>query len=78
MTASNGISCFILERTYEDPNDPYAEWSYVCNQACTGNRSYKFTDGNVSPGFISYRVTAMLQGGGTIVSGISTEHIVSH
>ena len=78
MNASNGITCFILERTYEDPNDPYSVWDCVCNQPCTGIRSYRFTDNNVSPGFITYRVTAQLQGGGTIVSEFSTEHIVSH
>lgn len=73
-----GVTDFILERTYEDPTDPYAFWEEVGNIPCTSNRSFKFTEPNVFPGFISYRVVAMNGLTQVDVSDISTEHIVQH
>ena len=78
LTSEQGISGFIVERTYEDPMDPYAQWDCVCASPCNGTRSYKTTDLNVSPGFITYRVTAYFQFGGSMMSDNSTEHVVSH
>jgi hypothetical protein len=78
MTTDDGITGFIVEKTYEDPSDPYASWECVCTQPCNSTRSYKFTDNNIFPGFITYRVTAFMQLGGTIVSENSTEHVVAH
>ena len=78
VTSSVGVVSFKLERTYEDPNDTYSEWQEVASGACNGSRSYKCKDGNVSPGFINYRVLAQLEDGSTIQSAVSTVHIVSH
>jgi hypothetical protein len=74
----NDVTCFIVERTYDDPADPYAMWDVVSNTPCTGARSYKCTETNVFPGFLSYRVTAYMTAGGTVTTPVSTIHIVSH
>lgn len=78
LTDNQGISCFVVERTYEDPNDPYAEWEDICSMPCGAGRSFSHHDLNISPGFISYRVIAYYQFGGSMMSLTSTEHIVSH
>ena len=78
LTTNAGVSGFVVERTYEDPNDPYANWEIICSMPCGPGRSFKYHDLNVSPGFISYRVIAYLQVGGSLMSLISTEHIVQH
>jgi hypothetical protein len=75
---SNSVTCFTLIRTYEDTTDPYAEWTQVGNIPCNATRSYKLTDENVSPGFVSYRVVASLCAGGYEFSDVETIHIVSH
>ncbi len=74
----NDVSGFIVEKTYEDPTDPYANWEIVSAVPNSGGRSFKCTDNNVFPGFISYRVTATFLGGGTCITPISTVHIISH
>jgi len=60
ITATWGISApgndvrgFLVERTYEDPADPYANWEIVSAMPNTGGRSFKCTDNNVFPGFVS-------------------------
>jgi hypothetical protein len=78
MTSESGVIGYIVQRTYEDPNDPYAFWEDICAMSCSGSRSYKFTDPNVSPGYITYRIVATMNGSTSIVSGYNTIHIVSH
>lgn len=78
LTSEQGITGFLVQRTYQDPNDPYACWEDICIMSCNSTRSYKHTDQNVDPGFITYRVIAFLQFGGSMMSENSTEHIVSH
>jgi hypothetical protein len=73
-----GVSGFIVQKTYEDPGDPYATWEDICSMACGNERSFKHEDMNVSPGFVSYRVIAYMLGGGSVMSMISTERIVGH
>ncbi|HOZ69423.1 MAG TPA: hypothetical protein PLU11_00260 [Chitinophagaceae bacterium] len=72
------ITGYIVERTYEDATDPYASWETVAIVAHTGARSYKVTNTNVTPGFISYRVRVMNGNTEIAVSPVSTEHIVAH
>ena len=74
----NDVSDFVVERTYEDPADPYANWEMVTAMPNAGDRSMKCTDTNIFPGYISYRVTALLISGGAYVSPVSTVHIISH
>ena len=78
LTSNEGVTCFVVQRTYEDPTDPYAVWDDICLLPCGAARSFKHTDMTVFPGFISYRVIGYLQFGGSLMSAISTEHIVSH
>jgi hypothetical protein len=78
FTSSSGVSGFIVERTNEDPNDPYSVWVTVGSQACDGSRSYKCCDESPFPGYINYRVTAVLNNGNTVQSGISVVHIAAH
>ncbi len=70
------VSSFTVIRTYEDPTDPYAEWTPVGNCNCNSQRMYRSTDQNVSPGFVSYRVVATLTSGGYAYSDIETIHIM--
>ncbi|HEV8286993.1 MAG TPA: hypothetical protein VGQ09_21935 [Chitinophagaceae bacterium] len=76
FTSANASS-FTVQRTYEDPTDPYAFWEDVSSTACNSSRSYKCDDANVYPGYISYRVIALLNDGSTIASEVSTIRIVS-
>ena len=78
MSSESGVTGYAVQRTYEDPNDPFAFWENICAMPCNGSRSYKWTDENVFPGFISYRILATMSSGGSILSEILTIHIVSH
>ena len=78
LANNQGVAGFIVQKTYEDPNDPYSNWENICSVPCGAGRSFKYHDLNVFPGFITYRVVAYLQGGGSFMSQISTEHIVQH
>jgi hypothetical protein len=78
VTSSAAVVSFSVQKTYEDPYDPYSEWVEVSSNGCNGSRSYKCTDMNVSPGFINYRVVARLTDGSSIESALSTVHVVSH
>jgi hypothetical protein len=76
--SSGDVTNFAVQRTYEDPTDPYAVWEPVCSMACNSSRSYKHTDENVYPGYINYRVVALMNDGTTTMSDITTVRIVSH
>jgi len=78
FTSASGVSGFIVERTNEDPNDPYSVWVTVGSQACDASRSYNCCDESPFPGFVNYRVTAVLNNGTTIRSDVSVLHIASH
>ena len=78
LTSNAGVTGFVVRRTYEDPNDEYAEWTIVYSLPAGNLRSFKCTDDGVTAGMVSYQVLAMLQGGGMIASPISIERIVSH
>lgn len=78
LNSNAGVTGFLVQKTYEDPTEPYAYWEDICAMPCGAGRSFKHHDLNVFPGFISYRVIAYLQVGSSIVSAISTEHIVRH
>ena len=77
LSTEGGTVGFKVEKTYEDPTDPYAIWENVDNVACTGSRSYKSKDENVFPGNISYRVVAQKADGTSVESGVSTVRIAS-
>lgn len=72
LSSSDGVSGFLVEKTYEDPSDPYAYWETVSTMPCTGARSYKCTDNGVFPGVITYRVTAHLNDGRAVISELAS------
>jgi len=78
ISSNEGVLGFSVQKTYEDPTDPYAFWEDLCSVPCNPVRSYKHTDANVFPGYINYRVVAMMSNGSSVVSETVTVRIVSH
>ena len=78
LTSDAGVAGFSVQRTNEDPNDPYSTWTGVGSVSCNSSRSYKWTDENVLPGYISYCIVAVMNDGTTVPSEIITVRIVSH
>jgi len=77
MASYAGVAGFVIQRTYEDPTDLYANWETFSVVPGNAGRSASFTDDEVSPGFINYRVVAKMTNGSSEVSEISTVRIVS-
>ncbi len=77
LTSSEGVVGFQVQKTYEDPTDPYAFWEDVTAVPCNGSRSYKHTDNNVYPGNSNYRVVVLKADGSSEASEISTVRIMS-
>ena len=77
VEATSGVVNFSIQRTYEDPTDPYAVWDDLGSLPEDGSKFYRYTDENVFPRFITYRVTATLIDGTTADSGLSTIQILS-
>lgn len=73
----DGVAGFTLQRTYEDPTDPYAFWEDAGVVGNNPSRSYKYTDNACLPGSIHYRVVAHYADGTSIVSDIVSVKIVS-
>lgn len=79
MTSEAGVSGYLVQRTYQDPTDPYSLWDNCGSVPCTSSRSYKWTDTGLFPGFVSYRVVAVMSNNGSnIVSDVLTIHISGH
>jgi hypothetical protein len=76
--SSTNASGFSVQRTNEDPNDPYSVWIDVGSAACNSSRSYKCNDANPFPGLINYRVVALMNDGNTVISEVSTVKIMAH
>jgi hypothetical protein len=78
LIANDGVTDFVVQQTYEDPADPYAYWSDLATIPCNGDRSFKYTDATVYPGFVSYRIVAINGLAVVDVTNVSTVHIVQH
>lgn len=76
--SSTNVASFTVQRTNDDPNDPYSVWINVSCVGCDGSRSYKCHDDNPFPGFVNYRVVAVMTDQSTVTSQISTLHIAAH
>jgi hypothetical protein len=76
--SSTSASGFTVQRTNEDPTDPYSVWIEVGSCSCNSSRSYKVNDANPFPGLINYRVIAVMNDGSTVTSDVSTIKIMSH
>jgi hypothetical protein len=75
---SSNVAGFTVQRTNEDPSDPYSVWVNVSTMGYDASRSYKCDDENPFPGLINYRVIATMTDQSTITSQISTVRIVAH
>lgn len=78
LASADGITGFTVQRTYEDPTDPYSYWENIKSVPNDASRSFKYTDENVFPGLINYRIVAQLEDGTSLTSDISTVRIVAH
>lgn len=76
MTTSTGIDHYEIQSTYEDPYDEYSNWTTEGTAMNNRSNIVKFTHQSVMPGFINYRVIAVLSDGrSNIVSGIHSTTI---
>ena len=78
ITSTDGVTGFIVQKTYEDPTDPYAFWEDLCSLPCNPSRSFKHTDNSVFPGYINYRIIAQMDNGSDVMSETVTVRIVQH
>jgi hypothetical protein len=76
VTSSEGVAAFVVERTYQDPGDPYAMWENITSVPGSPSSTYKYEDENVFPGTITYRVTMVMTNGAVTAPFISTITIV--
>jgi hypothetical protein len=65
----------MVERTYFDPADPYSEWDEADSIYANGTQLYHAGETKVYPGFVSYRVRAIMNDGSSVVSNYSTVSI---
>jgi len=72
------VVSYTIQKTYQDPTDPYSFWEDVYSTPADGSRASKFTDNNTFPGITNYRVVAQLEDGTSIVSEVSAVKIVAH
>jgi hypothetical protein len=75
---TGNVASFTVKRTYEDPADPYAFWEDVSTVPGGSGRSFKYTDESVFPGYVNYKIVALMDDGSSIVSEVATVRIVSH
>lgn len=75
MHNNAGICNFIVESTYEDPNDPYSVWGTIGVIPCTNSPIFKLTNYPELPGTLNYRVIAVMDDNSTVTSGIYTTYI---
>ncbi|HUC82037.1 MAG TPA: hypothetical protein VMR70_14130 [Flavisolibacter sp.] len=61
---------FILQRTYDNPTSSSAYWENLTAIPCAAMRSFTYTDKEVFPGTISYRVVALRTNGRRVLSEI--------
>ncbi|MBC7949641.1 MAG: hypothetical protein H7Y42_17270 [Chitinophagaceae bacterium] len=78
LTTNTGVLYFQLQRTYQDPTDPYSMWENIATIECTAERTFKYNDKEVLAGRIYYRVVAYFEGDYSITSEVSDIKIVSH
>lgn len=77
VNSSTDIIGFGVQRTYEDPADPYANWEDVGTVPNSAARSFTHKDQQVFAGIIHYRVIAIHADGTTASSEVSSVRIPS-
>ena len=77
MTSNADLVGFDIEKTNEDPNDPYSVWQVVGSVAGSDARSFKLNDQSVNPGQTNYRITAWYSDSRSSTSEVLTVKIMS-
>lgn len=77
VSLPGSVAGFTVQRTYEDPTDPYAFWEDLGWVPANATRSFTYTDKEVFPGVISYRVVALQTDGTAVLSDVSQVRIPS-
>ena len=77
MVSNTNLVGFDIEKTNEDPTDPYSVWVDVGSIAGSNERSFKMNDPIVSPGQTHYRITAWYSDSRSSTSEILTVKVVS-
>ena len=78
MADNTNLAGFDIEKTMEDPNDPYSVWVPVASVPGSSVRSFKYTDDAVSPGTSNYRIIAYYSDNRTAQSEIISVSIMAH
>ena len=78
MADNTNLAGFDIEKTMEDPNDPYSQWLPVASVPGSSVRSFKHTDDAVSPGTSNYRIIAYYSDNRTAQSEIISVSIMAH
>ena len=78
MADNTNLTGFDIEKTMEDPNDPYSQWLPVASVPGSSVRSFKYTDNTVTPGTSNYRITAYYSDNRTAQSEIISVSIMAH
>lgn len=74
-TLNDRVLDFIIQRTYEDPAETRAYWENIATITCSPGQTFAYTDKEVFPGTVYYRVTALLVDGRTVQSKLSSIQI---
>ena len=69
---------FTVQRTNDDPTDPFSVWIDVAKVSYNSSRTYRADDSNPFPGYVNYRVIALMSDQSTVTSPVSTVHIAAH
>ena len=77
MVSNAGLVGFDIEKTNQDPSDPYSVWEDAGSVAGSDARSFKINDASVFPGQTHYRITAWYSDSRSSTSEIVTVKIVS-
>ncbi len=78
LTSAEGVAYFLIQKTYQDPADPYSYWEDVTTVTSNPSRSFKYTEENVLPGQMYYRIAVMMADGSSFVSEVSEVRILNH
>ncbi len=76
MNNNSGVCDFVVESTYEDPNDPHSVWGTIEMIPCTNSPIFKSTSYPELPGTLNFRVIAIMNNNSMIISPVYSVDIV--
>jgi hypothetical protein len=72
MATTRGIKGFLVQKTDDDPADPFTSWEELGAIPCDGKGSFKFTDKNIMHGGSNYRIIALKEKNNAALPVIAT------